>query len=334
MKINLLFGNPFFWSLFFVPFSLFAQVSTTGKSGAPELTKKEDPEKIEILLNWKAEPEFGGIYAAHVEGIFAKNNIVGLITQGAAGTPTIQMLAAKKADFAIVSADELAIARSKGVDVVAVYATFQMAPYAFLLHESSPINSFEDLFKTESTVAVIKGLPLVDYLAKKYGPTKVKFVPNSGGLANFMADKEFVQQCFLSSEPIIAAQKGIKTKTLKVSDAGYNPYTAVLAVNGELLKKKPELVKKVVAAVREGWKAYLENPQKTHERIYELNRSFDMETLKQIQFIEKDLIATPETQKTALGSMTLERWSLLLKQLNELKLLAKPILAADLFVNL
>jgi NitT/TauT family transport system substrate-binding protein len=295
---------------------------------------KPQPKKIEIQLNWKAEPEFGGFYAAHIEGAFAKNDLVGKIVEGGAGTPTIQMLAAQKVDFAVVSGDELIIARSKGANVIALFATFQTAPYGFLLHDSSPIKTFEDLYKSTSTVAVIKGLPMITFLDRKFGPHKLKYVPNPGGLANFADDREFVQQCFISSEPVQATKKGLKTRTLRVSETGYNPYTAVLAVHGEVMRKRPELVKAVVDSIREGWNLYLKDSTKTNQRLIELNRSFDLETLAAIQKIETPLIQTAETEKNGIGTMTAERWTQLIEQLNQLKLLKKPVVATDVFVNL
>lgn len=295
---------------------------------------KAEPRKIEIYLNWKAEPEFGGLYAAHVEGIFTKNNLIGKIIEGGAGTPTIQMLANEKADFGIVSGDELLIARSRGANVIALFATFQDSPYAFMLHDSSPIKTFDDLYQSKSTMAVIQGLPMISFLNQKYPAHKIRYVPNSGGLATFIDDREFVQQCFLSSEPLQAAKKGIKTRTLKVSDTGYNPYTAVLAVSGEFLRKKPEIVKAVVDSVRQGWKSYLADPTRTNQRLLELNRAFDAETLIQVHNIEKQLIETPETQKNGIGTMTEERWATLIKQLHSLKLIKTTLDPKDVFRNL
>ena len=82
--------------------------------------------KVKLALNWKPEPEFGGFYAAP----FKKHGVDVEILPGGAGTPTVQMVGAGSAEFGIVGADELVVARSKGNNVVArpVTVTAYVAP--------------------------------------------------------------------------------------------------------------------------------------------------------------------------------------------------------------
>ena len=287
--------------------------------------------QTKLALNWKAEPEFGGFYTAEINGDYKKNGLETEILQGGAGTPTVQMIASGQAEFGIVSGDEIAIARSNGADVVALFAVFQKSPYAFMLREESPIKDIKELLQSESTVAVVKGLPFVTYLEKKMGVGKAKLVPYTGGITNFLADKNFVQQCFISSEPLLAAKQGIKTKTFLVADTGFNPYTVVLATNGETLKKKPELVKAMVSAVKAGWEGYLKEPVKTHEFIAKLNPAMTMEAMNEIHKVEATLIQSEETKKHGLGYMSEKRWKELSAQMKEIGLTKKAVPAKDLF---
>lgn len=287
--------------------------------------------KTKLALNWKAEPEFGGFYTAKINSYYQKNNIETEILQGGAGTPTVQMIASGQADFGIVSGDEIAIARAHGADVVALFAVFQKAPYAFLLHEESPIKDIKGLFESDATLAVVKGLPYVSYLEKKFGFKKLKVVPYAGGITNFLADKNFVQQCFVSSEPLLAAKQGVKTKTFLVADAGFNPYTVVLATNGEILKKNPQLVKAMVKSVKEGWETYLKEPTPTHEFIAKLNPAMTMDAMNEIHKVEATLITSDETKKHGLGYMSEKRWQELSGQLKDLGLTEKAVPAREMF---
>src|SRR5881397_3549501 len=81
-----------------------------------------------IALNWVPEPEFGGIYEAQRGGAFAKHDLDVTIQPGGAGAPTWQLVASGKVPFAVASADEVVIARSRGADVVAVFAIYQTCP--------------------------------------------------------------------------------------------------------------------------------------------------------------------------------------------------------------
>ena len=64
-------------------------------------------EKVQLALDWKAEPEFGGFYQAQIDAAAQKSALDVDILQGGSGTPTVQMLANDKVDFAIVSAEEI-----------------------------------------------------------------------------------------------------------------------------------------------------------------------------------------------------------------------------------
>ncbi len=287
--------------------------------------------KVKLALNWKAEPEFAGFYTAQINKIYEKNKIEAEILQGGAGTPTVQMVAAGQVDFGIVSGDEITLARANGADVVALFTVFQTAPYALMVREESGIKDIKGLFGSNLSLAVVKGLPYIAYLEKKYGPGKVKLVPYAGGITNFLADKNYAQQGFISSEPLLAAKNGVKTKTFLVADSGFNPYTVVLATNGATIKKNPELVKAMVNSVREGWKAYIKDPKATHELIAKLNPSMTVEGMKEMQKVEAKLIEGGDAKKNGLGVMTEARWAELNTQLNDLGLTKKLVPAKEMY---
>ena len=104
--------------------TLFATACDRQQSSAPQTptTAPSAPAKLILQLNWKPEPEFGGFYTAKQSGAYARHNLDIDIVPGGVGTPTVQMLAAGKVPFGIISADELIIARSNGADVVALFA--------------------------------------------------------------------------------------------------------------------------------------------------------------------------------------------------------------------
>ena len=275
----------------------------------------KSPSKIRLALNWKPDPQFGGFYAAPYQA----HGLDVEILPGGAGTPTIQMVGAGSAEFGVVSADELVVARSQGNDVVALFAVFQNNPQGIMVHASRKLATLADLMKSGGTVALQRGLPYARLLEKKYGFDKVKIVPSPGGdISVFLADKNFAQQCFIMSEPLTARHKGADVQVFPVSDVGYNPYTTVLATSGESLRKDPERAKAMVAAVREGWRAYLDNPTPTNQRMNQLNPSMAPEAFAEVAEAQKSFIETDETRRSGLGSMTKERWDALIAQLKDL----------------
>jgi NitT/TauT family transport system substrate-binding protein len=288
---------------------------------------------IKLALNWKPEPQFGGFYAAQVGHWFEKHGLKAEIIPGGSGTPVVQIVGSGTLDFGIASADEVIIARSHGSDVVALFAVYQTNPQAIMSHTERHFKNIKDVFESSGTLAVQKGLPYAQYLLKKF-TLKANLVPYQGGVSTFLKDPDYSQQCFATSEPLIAKKENVAAQTFLVADEGYNPYTTVLITRGDVLKKNPQLVKSLVAAVRDGWGDYLANPEPTNKAMAVLNKAMDPATFAASAEVQKPLIQTPETQKKGLGKMTSERWSELTKQLVDLKIIQQAPVTQTLFVDL
>jgi NitT/TauT family transport system substrate-binding protein len=281
--------------------------------------------KTRLALNWKPDPEFGGFYAAD----YAKHGLDVDILPGGAGTPTVQMIGAGSAEFGIVAADDALLARAQKNDVVCLFAVFQKNPMAIMAHASRNLKSIENVLES-GTLALQSGLPYARLLKNKYGFDKVKIVPSTGGdLTAFLNDKNFAQQCFMMDEPLLAKRKGIEVTVFPVSDMGFNPYTTVLATNAGFLDKNPEVVKKMVDAVREGWRTYLDAPTAANEKMHALNPTVAVESFAQSAEAQKVLI-----EANPLGTMTKERWDTLAGQLKELGDIPAGLAVDQAFRNL
>lgn len=289
-------------------------------------------EKLTLQLNWKPEPQFGGFYAAEVMGKFKEQGLDVEIRPGGAGTPTIELLGAGKVPFAIVSADEIPRARQQGAKVVALFAAYQLHPQGIMTRASRGFTKIDDVFSHPGTLAMERGLPYANFLKTKYGFDKLRVVPSpAGDFSQYRTDENYAMQCFVTSEPLAAKQIGIEPKTFLIAEAGYNPYATVLATNEDYLRKHPETVKKMTAAVRDGWRAYLDDPSRTNEAMHKLNTAMEMDVFIASAEAQKPLIETEETKTHGLGCMTTERWQTLINQLVELKVIDKPVSPSECF---
>jgi len=287
---------------------------------------------IQLALNWKAEPQFGGFYAAQVLGLYKKNGLDVTIIEGGSGTPTVQILGAGKVDYAVVSADEIVVSHDRGAkNVVALFATFQTNPQGIMVHAERGFRSVGDVLKSDGMLLWQAGLPYAQYLTKKYAPIVVKTAPYLGGIGNFQNDPLLSQQCFVTSEPLTAARAGLKVSEFLVAESGYNPYTTVLVTTREHLQKSPEEVDRIVAAVRAGWEAYLADPSQTNAAMGQINKAMDAQTFAESAQAQADLIRTPDTKK--LGEMSTTRWQTLVDQLKDLKTIKGQVNAADMFID-
>lgn len=289
---------------------------------------------VKLQLNWKPEPQFGGFYAAEEIGAYAKRNLTVTIQPGGASAPTVDMLGAGTVDFAVVSADEIVRARANGNKLVALFAVYQTNPQGIMTRASRGFTDIGDVFRNPGTLAMERGLPYSDFLRQKYGFDKLKVVPSPfGDLSVYRTKEDYAMQCFVTSEPLAAKKTGIEPKTFLIADAGYNPYTTVLATTESRLKKDPAMVGNLVEAVREGWRAYLDDPTKTNETMRALNPTMDAATFADSAAAQVDLISPLATKTLGLGGMQASRWHTLIDQLKDLKAFEGTVEPWDCYVN-
>lgn len=276
------------------------------------------PRPLRVQLNWFPEPEFGGLYAAALDGGFERRGLDVTLLPGGADVPGPQLLAAGKVDAAIVAGSQLVTLRASGGRIVAVHASFQKAPRAIVVRRESPFSTLEELWASEGAFMVGDGLPYLKWLDRRFGPSPLVRVPYTGSLAPFLADEVVAMQAFATAEPVQLEADGVATRMFLVADTGFDPYDVVLAVREEMLQKEPEVVAKLVEAVSEGWDAYLADPGPVNDRIAELNPDFTPRTLELAVAALPAFVRSETTDEHRIGWMTADRWNTFVDQLIEL----------------
>ncbi len=295
------------------------------QSGAHPSSANTGGDKITLLLNWYPEAEHGGYYAALVHGIFEKHGLQVEIRPGGKTTVVPQELTIGRIQFGVVNADDVLMAREQTAPLVALMAPMQIGPRCIMVREDSGITSFEEL--KDITLQIDLARPYVPFMKSK-GLLKenVKTVPYFGTVAQMVADPRTAQQAYSFSEPLMAEQQGLKVKLLMMSDLGYNPYASVLISTEEYLKAKPDVARRMVAACVEGWSKYLESPEETNRYILSQNRQgMTEEALTYGVANLKPLCLPSGFEVSKLGSMDLERWETLSKQLQDLGMISNKV---------
>ncbi len=298
-------------------FSLLALVACSKSSSA-----RRTGEHALLALDWVPEPEFGGFYAARESGAFKAEGLDVEIQGGGAGVPVVQMVASGNAEFGIAGADEVLAARARGADVVPVFAVYQTSPQGIMVHASRGATTLAEAL-SGGTLAIEPGLSYAVFLKKKIGFDKVKVAPYDGGVARFVADGSFAQQCYATSEPLAARRLGSDPQVFLVADLGFDPYLGVVITRTSLLRDKPAMVKSFVTGARAGWAAYLADPARANAVMGKLNRAMDAETFAAAAVEQRRFVESDDTKRFGLGAMTRARWETLAKQLVDLGLVDK-----------
>src|ERR1700761_2460193 len=178
---------------------------------------------VTLQTDWYPQPEHGGFYDAQLRGYYKAEGLDVTILPGGPYVNSDQSVSMGKVQFAMGSSDHVLQAVGNDVPLVAVAATMQHDPQAVMVHENSPVKTFHDL--DGHAVAIRLGLSTwFDYLVRRYQLQHVREVPATYSVANFLADPNYIQQIFVTSEPFFARQAGVPVRTLMISDTGYDPY--------------------------------------------------------------------------------------------------------------
>jgi NitT/TauT family transport system substrate-binding protein len=286
--------------------------------------------RVVLQVDWYPQPEHGGFYTALAKGFYKEEGLDVVIQPGGPFVAGPQLVAAGSAQFGLSASDAILQAISDGQPLIAIAATMQHDPQVIMVRGNSPVKTFADL--SGHTVAVKPGSTWFQYLVKRYRLTGVREIPATYSVANFVADPNYIQQAFRTSEPYFVERAGIEPRTLLVSDSGYSPYR-VMFTSQSFLKDHPDVVRKFVQASLRGWREYLNDPAPAHALIGALNPALNAEWMKFSWQALRDgrFVAGDDPSGADLGAMTAERWNAMYEQLLDLKLIAKPFDPANAY---
>lgn len=227
-------------------------------------------EKVVFATNWKAQAGHGGFYQALVDGTYKKYGLDVEILQGGPMVNNRPMLPAGKVDFLmggnlLQSFDNV----KNGVPTVVVASIFQKDPQAMFAHPGEGYNTFQDL--TKAPVAFIGKdgqFSFWQWMKSEYGFKDSQLKPYTFNVGPFLADKKSIQQGYAISEPLsIKAQAGFDPVVYLLADHGFSTYATTIETRADLIKNKPETVRKFVEASIIGWNNYLYGDRKAANEL-------------------------------------------------------------------
>ena len=264
---------------------------------------------IKFATDWRAEAEHGGFYQALATGEYAKRGLDVTIVQGGPGVNVPQLLASGAVQLGMGSNSFIVmnLAQEKA-PVKAVAAFMQKDPQVLIAHPDAGIHSIADMKGHPILLADASVTAFWVWLKAKYGFTDDqvrKYTFNNGP---FIADRNAVQQGYLSSEPYTIEQAAhFKPEVFLLADEGFPGYAAVVLARDSLIAGNPRAVQAFVDASQAGWKSYLYgDPKAADALIMKDNPEITEDVLAQArEKMRQYAIVAPDGS----GAMTDERWA-------------------------
>jgi NitT/TauT family transport system substrate-binding protein len=279
---------------------------------------------VRLQVDWYPQPEQGGYYAAQLLGYYKAEGLDVTIMPLPQYGSVAQIVPTGKAEFGLGSSDQVLEWNSNGLPFVAVMATMQHDPQAVMVHANSPIHEFKDL--EGHTIAAQTGATWLKYVTSQYGLHNVKQIQSTLSIANFLADPNYVQQIFVTSEPFFAKQAGADVRTLLISASGYDPYRVAFTTR-DFAAQHPDIVAKFVRASIRGWNEYLHDPTATNAYLLKQNPALNpaQEAYTAQELGEGGFINGGDKTGAQTGHMTADRWSASYRQLKALGILHSEV---------
>lgn len=220
-------------------------------------TAAQAQEKFVYLTNWFAQAEHGGFYQALAKGLYKQAGLDVTIKMGGPQVNGLQLLAAGQVDCFMGYDVQTMKAREQGINAVTVAAAFQKDPQVMIGHPEK-VKTMADL---KGKTILISGDANTNYwpwLRSTFGLSDSQVRPYTFNIQPFVADKNVVQQGYLSSEPFaIEKEAKFKPTVMLLADHGWTPYSTTIVCMEDTLKKKPKQVAAFVKASLQGWRDYL-----------------------------------------------------------------------------
>lgn len=280
--------------------------------------------KVRYQTDWFPQAEHGGHYQALANGFYKEAGIEVEIITGGPGSPGVNGMLSGLSEIAMGRSDDVIMSVNQGLPLVIIGALMQRDPQALLLHDENPVKSFADL-KGKSLMAT-PGANWVTYVKARY---KIDFnvIPLNFGLAQFMSDKDFIQQCFITNEPFYVAKNGAKPRTLLLADSGFQPYRVYFCTQ-KYARENPAAVRAFVAASIRGWDDFMTGDASPGKKLIAARNDQMTEDFMDYSICAmaaNQLIAGDPAKGEQTGLITKKRLQEQIDTLVELKIITAPI---------
>jgi NitT/TauT family transport system substrate-binding protein len=297
------------------------------------LATAQAEESVTLRLKWFHQAQFAGFYVAKEKDFYKSAGLNVDIQPGGPDFPAIQMVTGGNEQFGVTGADQILIARSKGVPVVALAVIFRRNPFVLFSLAKSGIKAPSDYVGKNIGVKIGGNEELI-YRAvlAKAGVDKAKLneIPVKFDISPLLAGAVDVWPGYLINEVLAAKEKGFDVNVVSPPDYGIDLYADTLFTTEKMLKEKPDVVRKFVTATLKGWSSAMAAPEEAAQITvkYGTKLSYDHE----LAMMKASLpLLQPDAQPV--GWMDAANWSATQKLLVDAGFQKTPVEVGNAFTT-
>lgn len=282
-------------------------MSCTAFPVPPVATNVRPITKIRLPMGYIPNVQFAPFYVAVEKGYFKEQGIeiefdYSFDLNGAA------MVGAGQLPFTVLSGDQLLLARSQGLPIVNVFATYHAFPISIVAKEEQNIHGPADLRGKKIGIPSMLGPTNIGLQALLFlaGLTANDVTVNTIGFTQvemLATDQEQAVVVYSNNEPIQLRAQGYKITELRVADHARLAADGI-ATNKKTIAEKPDLVHGFTRALARGIEYTIAHPDEAYDiclkyvaNLAQADKSVQMKVLTtSIDFWRADRIGESDAQ--------------------------------------
>ena len=263
---------------------------------------------VSLRLNWYLGGLHVPFYYGKELGLFKQEGIDLTINEGRGSGNTVQVVAAGSDTFGMADSSSLITTASKGADVKSVMSLLNSTGFSVISLASAGIRTPKDL--EGKSLAVSPGDPLGQLFRalaahNKLDMSTIKFVQVDPA-AKVVAVLEKKVDALLGGaddQYFLIKYKGQEPAALRYADHGANIVGMTILTTGNLIKTKPDLVRRFVKASVASWEAAKKNPNAAVDAAMKVKSDLNRQSTMDQMMVDFELLDSPNSKgKIGMGA--------------------------------
>ena len=276
-------------------------------------SQTETQDKIEFILDWKAQMEHAGFFVAKAKGFYKEAGIEVDILEGTGAPTAARVVGNGTYKFGVASGAATVLSRAQGIPVISLAVINQHSPVVVYSLKEKNLKTPKDLIgkrigvnvggtKHREFQAFLRKQNITEDQIELMGMSEASPAPLLAGQVDAMLG-------YTEDQPVTVELRGFEVNRLSLADHGINVYSTNIIANEAFLKENPDLAKRFVKASLKGWQYAIDHPDEA-VAAYMSQRPESDEAFNQANF--KSLIPilqSEDVSKQGIGAQTAERWT-------------------------
>lgn len=300
----------------------------------PEPIPTEQLTHIRLPMGYIPTVQYAPLYVAAEKGYFSEAGFE-VEFDHRRETDGLVLAAAGEVPFAVVSGEQVLLARAQDLPVVYVTAWFQDFPVAVAAKTESGIETPEDLKGKRIGIPGLYGASYIGFRALLYaaGIEEADVILDSieyTQVEMLATDQNEAVVVYVTNEPVQLRALGYEVNVIKVADYVHLTANGIIT-NETMIAENPEMVRQFVGAILKGLEYTIEHP----DEAYEISKNYveGLEEADQAVQMEVLMLSIEFWKADQLGFSERDAWENMQDVLLDMGLLAEPLDLDAAFTN-